>query len=209
MHALRTEQLHHNYGERKISFPDITCESGEHTLLLGPSGCGKTTLLQLISGIRSSQAGNVWVDNTQINTLSEAKRDQVRGQHIGMINQSSHFVRSLSVIENLALAQSFAGESVDRSKLKSLLDKLNILGKASQKTYTLSQGEQQRVAIARALVNSPVLILADEPTSALDDENTNAVFDLLVNQANEVNATLIVVTHDNRLKSKLDKRIEL
>ena len=126
-----------------------------------------------------------------------------------MIYQSSHFVRSLSVIENLALAQSFAGQSVDPSKLKSLLDKLNILGKASQKTYTLSQGEQQRVAIARALVNSPVLILADEPTSALDDENTNAVFDLLVNQANEVNATLIVVTHDNRLKSKLDKRIEL
>ena len=209
MHALRTEQLHHNYGERKISFPDITCESGEHTLLLGPSGCGKTTLLQLISGIRSSQAGNVWVDNTQINTLSQAKRDQFRGQHIGMIYQSSHFVRSLSVIENLALAQSFAGQSVDPSKLKSLLDKLNILGKASQKTYTLSQGEQQRVAIARALVNSPVLILADEPTSALDDENTNAVFDLLVNQANEVNATRIVVTHDNRLKSKLDKRIEL
>ncbi len=209
MHALRTEQLHHNYGERKISFPDITCESGEHTLLLGPSGCGKTTLLQLISGIRSSQAGNVWVDNTQINTLSQAKRDQFRGQHIGMIYQSSHFVRSLSVIENLVLAQSFAGQSVDRNKLKSLLDKLNILSKASQKTYTLSQGEQQRVAIARALVNSPVLILADEPTSALDDENTNAVFDLLVNQANEVNATLIVVTHDNRLKSKLDKRIEL
>ena len=209
MHALRTEQLHHKYGERKISFPDITCESGEHTLLLGPSGCGKTTLLQLISGIRSSQAGNVWVDNTQINTLSQAKRDQFRGQHIGMIYQSSHFVRSLSVIENLALAQSFAGQSVDPSKLKSLLDKLNILGKANQKTYTLSQGEQQRVAIARALVNSPVLILADEPTSALDDENTNAVFDLLVNQANEVNATLIVVTHDNRLKSKLDKRIEL
>jgi len=209
MHVLRTEQLHHNYGERKISFPDITCESGEHTLLLGPSGCGKTTLLQLISGIRSSQAGNVWVDNTLINTLSQAKRDQFRGQHIGMIYQSSHFVRSLSVIENLALAQSFAGQSVDRRKLKSLLDKLNILGKASQKTYTLSQGEQQRVAIARALVNNPVLILADEPTSALDDENTNAVFDLLVSQANEVNATLIVVTHDNRLKSKFDKRIEL
>ena len=198
MHALRTEQLHHNYGERKISFPDITCESGEHTLLLGPSGCGKTTLLQLISGIRSSQAGNVWVDNTQINTLSQAKRDQFRGQHIGMIYQSSHFVRSLSVIENLALAQSFAGQSVDPSKLKSLLDKLNILGKASQKTYTLSQGEQQRVAIARALVNSPVLILADEPTSALDDENTNAVFDLLVNQANEVNACLLYTSPSPR-----------
>ncbi len=209
MHALRTQQLHHNYGERKISFPDITCEPGEHTLLLGPSGCGKTTLLQLISGIRSSQSGNVWVDNTQINTLSQARRDQFRGQHIGMIYQSSHFVRSLSVLENLALAQRFAGQSVDRTKLKALLDKLNILNKANQKTYTLSQGEQQRVAIARALVNIPVLILADEPTSALDDENTNAVFDLLVSQADEVNATLIVVTHDNRLKSKFDKRIEL
>ena len=126
-----------------------------------------------------------------------------------MIYQTSHFVRSLSVIENLALAQRFARQSIDRTKLKGLLDKLNILDKANQKTYTLSQGEQQRVAIARALVNSPVLILADEPTSALDDQNTDAVLDLLVSQADQVNATLIVVTHDNRLKSKFDKRIEL
>ena len=126
-----------------------------------------------------------------------------------MIYQTSHFVRSLSVIENLALAQRFAGQPIDRTKLKGLLDKLNILDKANQKTYTLSQGEQQRVAIARALVNSPVLILADEPTSALDDHNTDAVLDLLVSQADQVNATLIVVTHDNRLKSKFDKRIEL
>ena len=209
MHALRTEQLHHNYGKRKISFTDITCNSGDHTLLLGPSGCGKTTLLQLISGIRSSQTGDVWIENTQINKLSQARRDQFRGRHIGMIYQTSHFVRSLSVIENLALAQRFAGQSIDRTKLKGLLDKLNILDKANQKTYTLSQGEQQRVAIARALVNSPVLILADEPTSALDDQNTDAVLDLLVSQADQVNATLIVVTHDNRLKSKFDKRIEL
>ena len=154
MHALRTEQLHHKYGERKISFPDITCESGEHTLLLGPSGCGKTTLLQLISGIRSSQAGNVWVDNTQINTLSQAKRDQFRGQHIGMIYQSSHFVRSLSVIENLALAQSFAGQSVDPSKLKSLLDKLNILGKASQKTCLLYTSPSPRDATLSRMPSS-------------------------------------------------------
>jgi putative ABC transport system ATP-binding protein len=209
MHAIRTEQLHHNYGSRKISFPDITCEAGDHTLLLGPSGCGKTTLLQLISGIRNSQAGDVWIDDTQLNKLSQAKRDQFRGRHIGMIYQTSHFVRSLSVLENLALAQRFAGETIDRGKLKGLLDKLNILDKANQKTYTLSQGEQQRVAIARALVNNPILILADEPTSALDDNNTNAVFDLLVSQADQVNATLIVVTHDNRLKSKFDKRIEL
>ena len=90
-----------------------------------------------------------------------------------------------------------------------LLEKLNMVGKAKQSTYTLSQGEQQRVAIARALVNEPLLILADEPTSALDDSNTDAVFELLVEQANEVNATLVVVTHDNRLKDKFNNRIEL
>ena len=209
MYSLRTEQLQHNYGDRRLNFPDITCESGEHTLLLGPSGCGKTTLLQLLSGIRSGQTGDIWVNDTHINKLSQSERDRFRGRHIGMIYQTSHFVRSLSVIENLAIAQRFAGQSVDRKKIKSLLNQLNIGDKADQKTYTLSQGEQQRVAIARALVNSPVLILADEPTSALDDDNTNAVFDLLVSQADEVNATLIVVTHDNRLKSKFDKRIEL
>lgn len=209
MLSLRTHNLSHTYGDRTISFPDIECEAGEHTLLLGPSGCGKTTLLQLISGLRSSQQGEVWVGDTQLDRLSQSKKDKYRGKHIGMIYQSSHFVRSLSVIQNLTLAQQFGGQKVDKNHIKSLLQKLNLSSKGSQNTYTLSQGEQQRVAIARALVNNPLLILADEPTSALDDDNTDAVLQLLVEQANSVGATLIVVTHDNRLKDKFEKRIEL
>ena len=209
MLSLKTNSLSHQYAQRVISFPDISCDSGEHTLLLGPSGCGKTTLLQLISGIRSSQTGEVWIGDTLINKLSQSQRDKFRGKNIGMIYQSSHFVRSLSVYENLTLAMQFAGQKVNRDHIMKLLEKLNMADKAKQNTYTLSQGEQQRVAIARALVNEPLLILADEPTSALDDANTDVVFELLVEQANEVKATLIVVTHDNRLKDKFNNRIEL
>ena len=209
MLSLKTNNLSHQYAQRVISFPDITCAPGEHTLLLGPSGCGKTTLLQLISGIRSSQNGEVWIGDTMISKLSQSQRDKFRGKNIGMIYQSSHFVRSLSVFDNLSLAMTLAAQKVNKDHIMKLLEKLNMGGKANQNTYTLSQGEQQRVAIARALVNEPLLILADEPTSALDDSNTDAVFELLVEQANEVNATLVVVTHDKRLKDKFNNRIEL
>ena len=209
MSSLRTYNLSHSYDDKKIVFPDIVCDSGEHTLLIGPSGCGKSTLLQLISGIRSSQNGEIWLGETRMDQLTQSQRDKFRGENVGIIYQRSHFVRSLTVYDNLALAQRFAGKSINKEQIMLLLDRLNIKEKARQNTYTLSQGEQQRVAIARALINHPLLILADEPTSALDDHNTDAVLDLLLEQSDQVGATLIVVTHDNRLKSKFNNKIEL
>lgn len=206
---LITSNISYSYPDQTLSFPNINCSKGDHTLLLGDSGCGKTTLLQLLCGLRSIQKGDISIDGTSLKNLSYAELDQFRGDKIGLIFQTSHFIRALTVYENLAIAQSLAGQRVDSKKIIKLLDRLNIEGKIKRKCHELSQGEQQRVAIARALINNPAIILADEPTSALDDSNTNAVFELLIEQANEVEATLIVVTHDQRLKDKFINRIEL
>ena len=118
-------------------------------------------------------------------------------------------MRALNVEENLALTQSLSGQKVDKKKIHLLLDRLNMAHKIRSYPIALSQGEKQRVAIARALVNDPVLILADEPTSALDDKNTREVISLLEDQATAAGATLLVVTHDNRLKAQFPNQITL
>ncbi|MBI5914330.1 MAG: ATP-binding cassette domain-containing protein [Bacteroidetes bacterium] len=207
---LSTNNLQYSYdGKAALRFPDIRCGKGEHWLLLGQSGCGKTTLLHLLGGLLTPKQGTVTVGDTALNSLSSSKLDKFRGKKIGIIFQMPHFVRSLTVGENLALAQRLAGVPTDKNRIEHLLDRLGIADKIRVKTDELSQGERQRAAIARALVNQPEIILADEPTSALDDGNTAEVVRLLEDTASEVNATLLVVTHDGRLKEKFAKRINL
>ncbi|MDX1479458.1 MAG: ABC transporter ATP-binding protein [Saprospiraceae bacterium] len=196
-------------GSQPLRFPDIRCEKGDHWLLLGASGSGKTTLLHLLAGLRTPQSGSVVIGGTEISKLPTAKLDTFRGQHIGIVFQVPHFVRSLNVEENLALTQSLSGRRVDKDLIRTLLERLNVGDKLKSRPARLSQGEQQRVAIARALVNKPDVILADEPTSALDDENTDEVIRLLEEAAEATQTTLLVVTHDNRLKDKFDKQIIL
>ena len=192
-----------------LSFPDINCATGEQWLLLGQSGSGKTTLLHLLAGLRTPNQGEIRINDTIINQLSTRQLDHFRGQHIGVIFQQPHFVRSLNVSDNLALARKLAGLPPDSTFSHTLLERLNIGHKLYAHTQELSVGEQQRVAIARALINKPTLILADEPSSALDDHNTTQVVDLLRQQAQLAGATLLVVTHDNRLKTIFDQQIAL
>jgi len=192
-----------------LTFPDINCGEGEHWLLLGQSGSGKTTLLHLLGGLLTTRNGSVQVADTDLGKLSASKLDKFRGKQIGIIFQKAHFVKSLTVEENLMLAQQLAGLPVNRERIEDLLKHLNVGHKLKSKPNELSQGEQQRVAIARALVNKPKVILADEPTSALDDVNCDEVIKLLEREATEVGATLLVVTHDGRLKEKFNKQIHL
>ena len=162
-----------------------------------------------VDGEIQSEKGKVTIGDTSLGSLSKSSLDQFRGRNVGIIFQVPHFVRSLTVRENLELAQKLAGLPIDVERIKQLLERLAIGHKLNAKTTALSQGEQQRVAIARALVNRPKVILADEPTSALDDGNTDEVIRLLEETASEVNATLLVVTHDKRLKDNFEKQIEL
>ena len=208
LRMLRTQDLQFQYtGNTPLHFPDIHCKKGEHWLVLGQSGSGKTTLLHLLGGLLPPTAGTIEVGGTDIARLSPSQLDQFRGKHIGIIFQQSHFLRALTVGENVKAAQQLAGLSVDMDRIRHFLDRLNIRDKINKRTDELSVGERQRVAIARALINQPDIILADEPTSALDDRNCDEVLQLLEEQAAAVEATLLVVTHDGRLKDKFSHQI--
>lgn len=207
---LQTKDLQYSYDEKTVlSFPDITCQKGERWLLLGQSGSGKTTLLHLLGGLRTAEYGDVIVAGKPLKALSKSGMDRFRGQNIGIVFQQAHFIKALSVEENLMLAQKLAGQSISRERIKDLLSRLNVEHKLKSKPDALSIGEQQRVAIARALVNKPAVILADEPTSALDDKNCDEVIALLEQQALQEEATLLIVTHDGRLKDKFSNTITL
>ena len=207
---LTVQDLQYSYESgNPIRFPGFSCGKGEHWLLLGQSGKGKTTLLHLLGGLLTIQQGRIRIGETWLNDLKRSEMDRFRGQHIGIIFQRAYFVRSLSVGENLALAQSLAGLPIQWDRIRLLLEQLNIGHKSRSKPDALSQGEQQRVAIARAIINRPAVILADEPTSSLDDENTGEVIRLLEEEAQSVGATLLIVTHDNRLKARFPQTIQL
>lgn len=202
--------LTYNYSsEVQLKFPDFSLSKGEQALILGQSGCGKTTLLHLLSGLLKPNSGAVDVENENISKMSGARLDNFRGANIGIVFQTPHFIEALTVKENLTLTQTLAGKSKNVGKVKTLLADLGVESKLNSKLNALSVGEKQRISIARALVNSPALILADEPTSALDDKNCDAVLRLVREQAKKHNSTLLIVTHDNRLKDQFDKRIEL
>jgi len=207
---LKTKDLEFSYdGKNRLKFPDIDCKEGEHWLLMGLSGSGKTTLLHLLGGLRTAKKGDIIIAETNISKLSASKLDHFRGKQIGIVFQKTYFVRSLTVEENLKLAQKLAGQPISDERIKELLERLNVAHKLKAKPDSLSIGEQQRVAIARALVNKPNIILADEPTSALDDKNCDEVLELLETQATQENATLLIVTHDARLKEKFKNQIIL
>jgi ABC-type lipoprotein export system ATPase subunit len=193
----------------RFRFPDFTCGAGEHWLMLGQSGCGKTTLLHLIAGLLKPTRGRVNILGTDTTRLSGAAADHFRGRHVGIVFQQNHLMRALNVEENVLAAQYFAGAKQDRKRVRELLGALGLDEHGHKLPRQLSQGQQQRVAIARALVNRPALILADEPTSSLDDTNTDQVIGLLERTAGQEGAALLIVTHDNRLKNRFSKRIEL
>jgi len=207
---LSTSGLEYIYDSNThLRFPDTRFERGDHGLIIGKSGSGKSTLLHLICGLRRIQKGSIHINATDIARLSEAELDHFRGQHIGIIFQQSHFIKALTVSENLRLAQHLAGFHIDQDRIAMILERLDISDKAGKKPQLLSVGEQQRASIARALINRPNVLLADEPTSALDDENCLKVVELLENQAREDDITLIIVTHDNRLKSHFKQTVSL
>lgn len=207
---IRTKDLTFTYpGGKPITFPDMHCEARDVLLLLGHSGVGKTTLLHLMGGLMSPQSGHIRIDEQDIAELKSEQLDRYRGKHIGIIFQNYHFVASLSVLENLLIAQYLGTGKQDKAYCLELLDRLNIKEKADRSINALSQGEKQRVAIARALANRPSVILADEPTSALDDENCVEVLNLLKDQTLQSNAALVIVTHDTRLKSEIANQITL
>jgi len=198
------------YNDRTtLSFPAFRVEKGEHRLILGSSGSGKTTLLHVMCGLLAPSRGTVTWQDEHIYQLSSKQMDRFRGQHIGLVFQQNHLIKSLTVLENLQLAKWLARSESGTDELMALLERLNMADNAGRYPFELSQGQRQRASIARALANHPSLLVADEPTSALDDRNTEMVIQLLSEQAAAYGATLVIATHDKRIKDQFSNTYEL
>ncbi len=207
---LTTSLLTFTYDHKRIfNYPEIKCERGEQLLIYGRSGSGKSTLLHLLAGLIQPDHGHIFIDDVDITQLRHGTLDQYRGQKIGFIPQKFHLIPSLNVKDNIEAACYFAGKKCERNRLKNIAETLEIDHLLGRTPTSLSLGEQQRVCIARAIVNAPAVLLADEPTSSLDDNNTENVMQLLNRACKVDDSTLIVVTHDDRIKNKIPHQISM
>ena len=206
-----------------IDVEQLGIDDGEQIALIGSSGSGKTTLLHLIAGILTPDEGRImfgegkphpyagtapdgWIDIAQ---MSEAHRDVFRGRNIGYIFQTHHLLPGFTALENVLLGMTFTGKTHDPAWAKHLLQEVGLADRLHYRPAKLSVGQQQRVAVARALANRPRLVLADEPTGALDTVNAQQVLSLIRRLCTEVNAALILVTHDLAIAAQLPRTLKL
>ena len=198
--------IQHYYGKQFIlNLSHWEGTQGSSNLVLGPSGSGKTTLLHIMAGLLTPSQGNVIVAGQDLMQLKPTALDCFRGQNIGIVFQRQHLINALTVFDNLVLAQYLAQVPQDKKRIAAVLTQLNLIPQQSAFPAMLSQGQTQRVALARAVINRPQVILADEPTASLDDAHCRRVLDLLENQAKECRATLVIATHDARIKQRFAK----
>ena len=194
----------HRYGAvTAVEVPEWRAAAGDAWLLAGQSGTGKSTLLHILAGLTRPTVGSVTVNGTDIAALSESARDRWRGRNVGLVPQRLHLVGALDVRDNLRLAQTLAGLRVDDDRVTALLEAVGVVELSRRLPSQLSQGQAQRVAIARSVINRPALVLADEPTANLDDAHAAQALELLRGQAIEARATLVVASHDARVRSLL------
>jgi putative ABC transport system ATP-binding protein len=207
---LTINNLKAGYGDKTVvDLKSFTIEKGKKCLIRGTSGSGKTTLLYAIAGLGDIHGGTVSVAGTDVYKLSEGERDRFRGEKLGIVFQTLHLVKSLTVLENILLGSFVNKREQNVAWAKELLARLGIAELADRPASEISQGQAQRVAIARALLNKPALLLADEPTSSLDTKSALQVIALLKSLSAETGATLLVSSHDDRIRNEFDQTLEM
>ena len=174
--------------------------------IVGESGSGKTSLIMLIGGLEKATSGKIQFKEFEISNLNEDQISEIRRKNIGIVFQSFYLIPNYTAIENVSLALEINKIKDPINKAKEILDKFGLGKRLNNLPSQLSGGEQQRVAIARSIIMKPELILADEPTGNLDSENSELISNILFDYVKEENASLIMVTHDNKL-ANLSKRI--
>ncbi len=182
---------------------------GETVAIIGPSGSGKSTLLSLIGLLDTPTQGDVFIDEQNVKDMSENVKAQFRNKKIGFIFQSFELISPFSVAENVAAPLEIGGVKAEPAAVAQMLAEVGLTARADALPYTLSGGEKQRVAIARALIHSPALLLADEPTGSLDRATGERVMTLLLDAVTKRDATLVVITHDESVASKMDRVFEI
>ncbi|HMM29961.1 MAG: ABC transporter ATP-binding protein [Chloroflexota bacterium] len=189
----------------------LAVEAGEFLGIIGPSGSGKSTLLGLIGGLDTPTEGRIFIDGEDITDLSERALTRVRNEKIGFVFQFFNLVPTLTALENVALPVQFARDRQfnPTRRAEELLELLGLGDRMKHRPSQLSGGQQQRVALARALANNPPLLLCDEPTGNLDSESSEVVMRALRSVQQQMNTTVVVVTHDMDVASQMDRLVSL
>ena len=201
---IRTSQLTYRYATGGLlQFADVDLRQGGVLLVQGPSGCGKSTWLALVAGLLRPAGGTLHVAGQDLIRLRAVATDAWRARSIGFLPQKLHLSQALSVAGNLGLAQWAAGVADDPAAIEQVLSTLGLAGLANRRPSTLSGGQAQRVALARAVLLRPQVILADEPTASLDDAAAHTALQLLQDSAARLQATLVIATHDARVRTAL------
>jgi len=190
---------------------NFSVQARERIAIVGPSGSGKSTLLHLLGGLDQVSSGQVSLAGHDLATLSEVKRSHLRNRYLGFIYQFHHLLPEFTVLENTCIPLLLAGVNplVAEKKALALLKKVGLLARQQHKLGELSGGERQRTAIVRALINDPLCILADEPTGNLDSHTAEQVYQTLLELNEASNTSLIIVTHDRKLASRMDRVLQM
>ncbi len=190
---------------------NIKFDLGKMYAIIGESGAGKSTLIKILGLLDVFESGNYYIDDKQVNNLSDSELSKIRMEKVGLIFQDYYLNPRLTAFENILIA-TFINPNINKDdrekKVNELLKRFNLLERANHYPDELSGGEQQRVCIARALINNPQYILADEPTGSLDSKNTNIVLDILNDLVKE-GKCVILVTHDMNVAKSADLIYEL
>jgi lipoprotein-releasing system ATP-binding protein len=207
---LKAQSIHKSYGQLQIlKGVDLEVKKGEIVSIVGASGAGKSSLLNILGTLDRPDSGQLFIDNIELNQLSNKHLSAFRNQKIGFIFQFHHLLSEFDALENVCIPAFIAGTSrhAAEGRATEILERLGLKDRLNHKPNELSGGEQQRVAVARALINRPALIFADEPSGNLDSTNARELHELFIRLRNEFNQTFVIVTHNEDLAALSDRRV--
>jgi len=209
---IRSENITKSYGKLQVlKGIDVEIPKGQIVSIVGASGAGKTTFLQIMGTLSKPDSGKIWIDNVDLNSLSERDLARFRNQKIGFVFQFHHLLPEFTALENVCIPALINRQSkkTAESKAHELLSFLGLDHRLKHKPDELSGGEQQRVAVARALINNPLVIFADEPSGNLDSANKQELHNLFFSLRDKFNQTFVIVTHDMGLAEMSDRMLQM